>query len=91
MSRQRQTTRNPTAARKPSRNAVIRRSKHVLSGTPVFRGTRVPVRTLLEYLEAGDRLDDFLKDFPTVSRRQALQFLELAKKAMSSSDYNILS
>ena len=47
---------------------VIDRSPDILGGTPVFSGTRVPVRILIEYLEAGDRLDDFLDSFPTVSR-----------------------
>ncbi len=57
---------------------LIERSDEVLDGTPVFRGTRVPVQTLLDYLEAGERLDDFLEDFPTVSRQQAVGFLHLA-------------
>ena len=52
---------------------LIQRSKDVLGGTPVFSGTRVPVGTLIDYLEAGDRLDDFLKDYPSVSRKQVLQ------------------
>ena len=47
------------------------RSQGILGGTPVFAGTRVPVQTMLDYLEAGDRLDDFLDQFPTVSRDQA--------------------
>ncbi len=59
---------------------VIQSSKDVLGGTPVFYGTRVPVSTLIDYLEAGDRLDDFLKDYPSVSRKQALQVLELLKE-----------
>jgi uncharacterized protein (DUF433 family) len=52
-----------------------------MGGTPVFAGTRVPIQTLLDYLEAGDRLDDFLDEFPTVTREQAVAFLELAKEA----------
>ena len=52
-----------------------------MSGAPVFRGTRVLVQTLLDYLEAGDPLEAFLADFPTVSRDQAAQFVELAGKA----------
>ena len=52
------------------------------SGTPVFAGTRVPVKTLLNYLAAGDALDLFLYDFPTVSRRQALAVLEWAKDSL---------
>lgn len=59
---------------------LIQRSKDVLGGTPVFSGTRVPVGTLIDYLEAGDRLDDFLKDYPSVSRKQVLQVLELLKE-----------
>ena len=53
----------------------------VMHGEPVFRGTRVPVRTLLEHLEAGDSLEVFLEDFPTVTREQAVRFLELAGEA----------
>jgi uncharacterized protein (DUF433 family) len=53
----------------------------VMHGEPVFRGTRVPVRTLLDHLEAGDSLEVFLADFPTVTRDQAVQFLELAGEA----------
>lgn len=52
----------------------------ILGGTPVFVGTRVPFQTLLEYLEAGDPLDEFLEDFPTVSREQAIATLEAAKE-----------
>ena len=59
---------------------IIQRSKEILGGTPVFHGTRVPVRTLIDYLEAGDRLDDFLKDFPSVSRKNALLVLEFLKE-----------
>ncbi len=50
-----------------------------MHGTPVFRGTRVPVKTLFDYLEAGDSIEDFLEGFPTVSRALALQALEEAK------------
>ena len=52
----------------------------ILGGTPVFIGTRVPFQTLLDYLEAGDPLDEFLDDFPTVSREQAVATLEAAKE-----------
>jgi len=48
----------------------------VMSGTPVFTGTRVPVQTLLDYLEGGDSIDDFLEGFPSVTRSQAVAFLE---------------
>ena len=54
----------------------------VLSGTPVFMGTRVPVRALLDYLESGDSIDSFLEDFPGVQREQAIQFLEQAAAAL---------
>ncbi|WP_419166650.1 DUF433 domain-containing protein [Candidatus Palauibacter sp.] len=57
---------------------LIDRNPDILGGTPVFSGTRVPVRILMEHLEAGDRLDDFLDDYPTVSRDQAVELLELA-------------
>jgi uncharacterized protein (DUF433 family) len=60
----------------------IQLSDQVLGGTPVFRGTRVPVQALLEYLEAGDRLDDFLDDYPTVTRDQAVAVLGLAREAL---------
>ena len=64
---------------------VIERSDEILDGTPVFTGTRVPVSTLLEYLGGGERLDDFLDDFPTVSRDQAVRVLELAGNALHAS------
>lgn len=63
-------------------DSAVTSSKGVLGGTPTFRGTRVPFQTLIDYLEGGDNLDTFLKDFPTVSREQAVQALELAKEAL---------
>ena len=54
----------------------------ILGGAPVFVGTRVPVRTLLDYLEGGESLSEFLEDFPTVSREQAVGALELAKQML---------
>ena len=57
----------------------IDRNPDILGGTPVFPRTRVPVRILMEYLEAGERLDDFLQDFPSVSRYQAVAVLARAK------------
>jgi uncharacterized protein (DUF433 family) len=54
----------------------------ILGGTPVFVGTRVPVKTLLDYLEAGDSLDEFLDHFPSVDREQAVAVLELAKEML---------
>ena len=61
---------------------LITRSPDVMSGAVVFAGTRVPVQTLMDYLEEGSPLDEFLEDFPTVSREHAIQVLELAKEAM---------
>jgi uncharacterized protein (DUF433 family) len=58
--------------------SVIHSDPDILGGTPVFRGTRVPFRALLDYLEAGDSLTDFLEDFPTVTREQAVAALRLA-------------
>ena len=59
--------------------APIERNPDILGGTPVFAGTRVPVRILMEHLEAGDCLDEFLDDFPSVSREQAVGVLERAR------------
>lgn len=61
---------------------LISASPDRLGGTPVFAGTRVPVQTLIEYLEAGDTLDVFLDAFPSVSRAHAVAVLELAKRAL---------
>ena len=58
---------------------VICRDPEIMGGAPVFCGTRVPVQTLLDYLEAGDTIDDFLEGFPTVKRGQVIAFLEAAK------------
>lgn len=61
---------------------LITTSPDRLSGTPVFAGTRVPVQTLIDYLEAGDSLEGFLGDFPSVSREHAVAVLEVAKSAL---------
>jgi uncharacterized protein (DUF433 family) len=61
---------------------LITTSPDRLSGTPVFAGTRVPVQTLVDYLEAGDSLDEFLADFPSVSREHVIAVLEVAKSAL---------
>ena len=63
---------------------VIIKDPDVLGGTPVFRGTRVPFQTLLDYLEGGQTLDEFLDDFPTVTRSAAVQALEHAKSLVVS-------
>lgn len=54
----------------------------IMHGTPCFTGTRVTVQTLLDYLESGDTIDGFLRDFPVVPREQAIRFLELAKERL---------
>ena len=61
---------------------LVTRSDEVMSGAVVFSGTRVPVQTLLDYLEEGDTLDRFLEDFPTVTREHAVAVLELAKASV---------
>jgi len=61
---------------------LITSTPDILGGTPVFRGTRVPVQTLIEYLEGGQTIDDFLDGFPTVTREQIIAFLEEAKARM---------
>jgi uncharacterized protein (DUF433 family) len=59
---------------------IITRDPEVMHGTPVFRGTRVPVQTLFDYLKNGESLDDFLEGFPTISREVAVQVLEESKE-----------
>lgn len=66
---------------------VIASHADVMSGTPVFAGTRVPFQALLDYLEGGQTLSEFLEDFPTVSRKQAIAALEQAKDALLTRAY----
>ncbi len=66
---------------------LINRSDDILGGTPVFAGTRVPIQTLFDYLEEGDSLDEFLDDFPSVSRERAVQVLERMKEVFLSQEY----
>ncbi|MGI8965405.1 MAG: DUF433 domain-containing protein [Limisphaerales bacterium] len=61
---------------------IVVSDPEIMSGTPCFAGTRVPVKTLFDYLEAGDPLEEFLDGFPTVSREQVIAFLEEAKERM---------
>jgi len=63
---------------------IINIDKDILSGQPVFWGTRVPVESLFDHLEAGTSLNDFLDDFPTVSKEQAIALLDAANKIMTS-------
>ena len=62
--------------------SLLQHSTDILGGTLVFSGTRVPFQTLIDYLKAGDTLDDFLDDFPSVTREQAFEVLELAQEAI---------
>jgi uncharacterized protein (DUF433 family) len=67
-----------------SNEEVITKDRDVLGGVPVFRGTRVPFETFLQYLESGQTLDDFLDDFPSVTREAAVRALEYAKSLVVS-------
>jgi uncharacterized protein (DUF433 family) len=62
--------------------SVVHRDPDILGGTPVFVGTRVPVQTLFDYIEGGDTLDEFLVQFPSVTREQALATLDLARDSV---------
>jgi uncharacterized protein (DUF433 family) len=68
-------------------NQVINIDLEILGGTPVFRGTRVPIETLFDHLEDGVSIDEFLEDFPTVSREQAVAVLELAEEVLTSEKF----
>jgi uncharacterized protein (DUF433 family) len=72
-------------ARQPK---VIHSDPDILGGTPVFVGTRVPVQNLIDCLEAGDSLDDFLNSFPSVEKKQAVAALEIARQALESSAHS---
>jgi uncharacterized protein (DUF433 family) len=67
------------------RNQVIHSDPAILSGTPVFVGTRVPAKTLFDYLEGGETLEEFLHQFPSVKREQALAAIELARESVLGS------
>ena len=64
------------------RSAVVKIDPDILGGTPCFAGTRVPVKTLFDYLEGGDNLDAFLDEFPSVKREQAVALLEESRQAL---------
>jgi uncharacterized protein (DUF433 family) len=66
----------------PNLRAIAHSDPEIHSGTPVFAGTRVPARTLLDYLEGGDTLEEFLDNYPSVSREQAIAFIEEAGRAV---------
>ena len=67
---------------KKLRNIIVHATKDIQGGEPVFYGTRVPVKTLIDYFKAGDRLDDFLQDFPSVSKEQVLDLLKTTQKSI---------
>jgi uncharacterized protein (DUF433 family) len=67
------------------KRSVVSRDVEVMGGTPVFSGTRVPIQTFIEYLEAGDSIDQFLEGFPSVTREQVIAFLEEAKDKLVES------
>jgi uncharacterized protein (DUF433 family) len=64
---------------------IVHSDPEIVSGTPVFVGTRVPAQALLDYLEGGETIEEFLDDFPSVSREQAVSFLEEAGRALLAS------
>ena len=69
----------------PMKQQIVCRDPEIMGGTPVFCGTRVPVQTLLDYIEAGESIDQFLEGFPSVSREQVIAFLEEAKDRLVES------
>ena len=69
----------------PTTIPVVHSDPEILSGTPVFVGTRVPAQSLFDYLEGGDTLDEFLRQFPSVQRHQAIAALELARESVLTS------
>ena len=69
-------------------NQIISINPDVLSGMPVFNGTRVPIKNLFDYLETGHTLETFLDEFPSVKKEQAIALLELAENVLSSEKFN---
>jgi uncharacterized protein (DUF433 family) len=69
----------PAARLTANRSSVIESDPEIMSGAPVFKGARVLAQTLIEYLEAGDSIDDFMEGFPSVTREQVIAFLEETK------------
>jgi uncharacterized protein (DUF433 family) len=69
----------------PAKPAVVHSDPEILSGTPVFIGTRVPVQSLFDYLEGDDTVDAFLRQFPSVTRAQAIAALEFARDSLLTS------
>jgi len=69
----------------PTKPSVVHSDPEILSGTPVFIGTRVPVQSLFDYLEGGDTVDEFLRQFPSVTRAQAIAALEFGRDSLLTS------
>ncbi len=69
--------------------SVVHSDRRIVSGTPVFKGTRVPVKSLFDYLEGGDNLDEFLYQFPTVTREQASRALDAARRTLERDAYEV--
>lgn len=69
---------------KMQNKTIVYKSKQIMGGSPVFAGTRVPIETFLDYIQGGDSIDVFLKDFPSVKRKQVLEFLETIRKYYTS-------
>ncbi len=67
---------------KSMKNSVVSISEDIMGGTPVFTGTRVPIQTLIDFLTAGDTIDDFIDGFPTVTREQVIEYLKQAEAEM---------
>ena len=65
---------------------VIDSNPEILSGMPVFRGTRVPVKNLFDYMECGDTIENFLSDFPTVKREHVIEVIEFAEHLVTSKE-----
>ena len=76
-------SRTPFRYHRAVKEPIVISSLDVMGGTPVFAGTRVPAQSLLDYLKAGESIDDFLEGFPTVSREQVIAFLEEAGEQIS--------
>ncbi len=66
---------------------LINIDRNILGGTPVFQGTRVPVKNLMDYIEGGETIDDFLKGFPSVSKEQVLKLLKIAGEMITSEKF----
>lgn len=69
------------------RKDVISTSQDILSGTPVFKGTRVPIKNLFDYIETGETLEEFLIAFPSVTRDQAIEVLDMAENVLTSDEF----